>query len=241
LRISILTLFPAVVRNYLGISILGIAGKKGLVDYEVIDIRDFAEGKHRPVDDRPFGGGPGMVLMPGPVVAAVEAAQTSRVRDAPTILLTPQGERFDQKLAARLARGSGMILVCGRYEGYDERIRSVLQPLEISIGDFVLAGGEPAAFAITEAVVRLIPGVLGHEDSASSDSFAGDLLEGPHYTRPRVYRGLAVPEVLVSGHHAEIAAWRRRTAEERTRARRGDLLQRREGRNRPPSSWEEEG
>ena len=241
MRISILTLFPAVVRTYLGTSILGIAGNKGLVDYEVIDIRDFAEGQHRQVDDRPFGGGPGMVLMPGPVVAAVEAAREGHAHDAPTVLLTPQGERFDQALAARLARGPGMVLVCGRYEGFDERIRSVLRPMEISIGDFVLAGGEPAAFAITEAVVRLVPGALGHEDSARDDSFAEGLLEGPHYTRPRVFRGLEVPEVLVSGHHAEIDAWRRRAAEERTRQRRKDLIRRREGGNRPPSIVEEEG
>jgi len=217
-----------VVRAYLGISILKIAAEKGLVTFEVRDIRDFAEGKHRQVDDRPFGGGPGMVLMPGPVVEAVEAVRTGHRPEAPTLLLTPQGRRFDQAMATELSCLPGLVLVSGRYEGFDERIREVLEPMEVSIGDYVLAGGEIPALAVTEAVVRLLPGVLGHEESAAGDSFSGDLLEGPQYTRPREFRGLAVPEILFSGNHAAIAEWRARAAEERTRARRMDLWERRE-------------
>jgi tRNA (guanine37-N1)-methyltransferase len=226
-KISILTLLPDVVRTYLGASILGIAGEKGLVTYDVADIRACAEGRHRQVDDRPFGGGPGMVLMPGPVVLAVERVRATHDAGAPLILLTPQGERFDQAMAERFARAPGLILVCGRYEGFDERIAEVLHPMEVSIGDYVLAGGEIPALAVTEAVVRLLPGVLGHEGSAQDDSFTTGLLEGPQYTRPRDFRGLKVPEVLVSGDHAAIEAWRASAAEERTRTRRGDLWRRR--------------
>lgn len=229
MKISIMTLFPAAVREYLGISILRIAEQKGLIEYEVTDIRDFGEGKHRQVDDRPFGGGPGMVLMPGPVVAAAEAAREGHAPGTPTILLTPQGEPFHQETAEELARGPGMILVCGRYEGFDERIRDVLEPREISLGDYVLAGGEIPALAVTEAVVRLVPGVLGHDDSAREDSFAGGLLEGPQYTRPRSFRGHEVPEILFGGDHAAIAAWRLQASRERTEERRRDLFERREG------------
>ena len=225
MKISILTIFPDVVRDYTEESILGIAAEKGLASYEVINFRDYASGVHRQVDDRPFGGGPGMVLMPGPLVDAVEAARTTQAPGARTILLSPQGRPFSQELAAELATAPGLILVCGRYEGFDERIRTVLQPEEISIGDYVLAGGEIPALAVTEAVVRLIPGVLGHEDSPLSDSFSDGLLEGPQYTRPREFRGHTVPEVLLSGDHAAIAAWRREESLRRTRDRRNDLLQ----------------
>jgi tRNA (guanine37-N1)-methyltransferase len=224
-KISILTLFPEVVRTYLGASILGNAEAGGLVRFDVRDIRDHAEGKHRQVDDRPFGGGPGMVLKPGPVVKAVEDAVAAHEPGAEVILLTPQGERFDQRIAAGLARKPGLILVCGRYEGFDERIREVLHAREISIGDYVLSGGEIPALAVTEAVVRLVPGVLGHAESAEDDSFATGLLEGPQYTRPREFRGLFVPEVLVSGNHAAIEEWREKASEERTRVRRQDLWQ----------------
>ena len=170
-----------------------------------------------------------MVLMPGPVVDAVEAARKGHAPDAPTILLTPQGRRFDQSLAEELAQRPGMILVCGRYEGFDERIRDVLQPLEVSIGDYVLAGGEIPALAVAESVVRLLPGVLGHEDSAREDSFAAGLLEGPQFTRPRNFRGHAVPEILFSGDHAKIETWRREQANSRTRERRADLWKKRGG------------
>jgi len=228
-KISILTLFPEGVRAFLGLSILKIAAERGAAQYEVLNIRDFAEGKHRQVDDRPFGGGPGMLLMPGPVVAAVEAARAGHPAASCTVLLTPQGRPFDQRLAEELAARPGMVLVCGRYEGFDDRIREVLNPMEISLGDFVLSGGEAAAIAVTEAVVRLLPGVLGDEESARSDSFAAGLLEGAQYSRPRVFRGFEVPEVLLSGDHERIAEWRRRSAEERTRERRSDLLRERKG------------
>ncbi|MHC4959504.1 MAG: tRNA (guanosine(37)-N1)-methyltransferase TrmD [Planctomycetota bacterium] len=225
MKVTILTLFPEVVRTYLEVSIPRIAEEKGLASYRVTDIRDFAEGRHRQVDDRPFGGGPGMVLMPGPVVDAVEAARNDHAPGTPTLLMTPQGERFDQRMAEELAAGPGMILVSGRYEGFDERIRNVLTPREVSLGDFVLAGGELPALAITEAVVRLLPGVLGHDDSARDDSFATGLLEGPQYTRPRDYRGHEVPDVLFSGNHEQIRKWRKEAAETRTRERRKDLLE----------------
>jgi len=229
MKISILTLFPSAVEGYLGTSILGIGAAKGLVKFEVVDIRDFAKGRHKQVDDRPFGGGPGMLLMPGPVIEAVECVRKGHEPDAPTILLTPQGRRFDQAAAGEFAELSGLVLVCGRYEGFDERIREILNPVELSIGDFVLAGGEPAALAVTEAVVRLLPGVLGDADSALDDSFASGLLEGPQYTRPRNYRDREVPEVLISGDHERIAIWRLQAAQERTRARRADLIERQGG------------
>lgn len=223
MKVSILTLFPEAVRAFLGFSILKIAEEKGLARYEVSNMRDFAEGRHRQVDDRPFGGGPGMVLMPGPAVAAIEAARAGHDAGAPVVLLSPQGRRFDQSVAKEMAAWPGMILVCGRYEGFDERIREVTRAQELSLGDFVLSGGELAALAVTEAVVRLLPGVLGDEESAGDDSFATGLLEGPQYTRPREFRGLRVPEVLLSGDHAAIRAWRRAEAEKRTRERRKDL------------------
>ena len=229
MKISILTLFPSAVEGYLGTSILGIGAAKGLVEFEVVDIRDFAEGRHKQVDDRPFGGGPGMLLMPGPVVDAVERVRKGHHQDTPTVLLTPQGKRFDQATAGEFAGLPGLILVCGRYEGFDERIREILNPVELSIGDFVLAGGEPAALAVTEAVVRLLPGVLGDEDSARDDSFSAGLLEGPQYTRPRNYRDREVPEVLISGDHERIALWRLQASRERTRARRADLIERQGG------------
>jgi tRNA (guanine37-N1)-methyltransferase len=234
MKITILSLFPDVIREYLGTSILSIASDKGLVTYAVVNFRDYAEGVHRPVDDRPFGGGPGMVLMPGPIVKAVEAARDDQPLGARTILLTPQGRRFDQHLAAELAEAPGLIMVCGRYEGFDERIRKVLQPEEISIGDYVLAGGELPSLVVTEAVVRLLPGVLGHEDSSREDSFSDGLLEGPHYTRPREFRGESVPEILLSGDHAAIRAWRHGESLRRTRERRRDLLNtERSGRDNP--------
>jgi tRNA (guanine37-N1)-methyltransferase len=195
-----------------------------LAEYNVVNIRDYAKGVHLQVDDRPFGGGPGMVLMPEPVVRAVEAARAEQVAGARTILLSPQGRRFDQSLAAELATAPGLILLCGRYEGFDERIRTVLQPEEVSIGDYVLAGGELPALAVTESVVRLIPGVLGHEDSPREDSFSEGLLEGPQYTRPREFRGHSVPEVLLSGDHAAIRAWRHDQSLRRTQERREDLI-----------------
>jgi len=238
LQITILTLFPDAVREYLGTSILKIAVDKRLVTYQVVNFRDYAKGVHRQVDDRPFGGGPCMVLMPGPIVEAVETARDAQPAGVRTILLSPQGRRFDQKLAAELATAPGLVLVCGRYEGFDERIRTVLQPEEISIGDYVLAGGELPSLAVTEAVVRLLPGVLGHEDSAREDSFSDGLLEGPQYTRPREFRGETVPEILLSGDHAAIRAWRHEESLRRTRQRRRDLLQTEEPGGESPATGE---
>jgi tRNA (guanine37-N1)-methyltransferase len=213
MRIDIVTLFPEMFTGFLDGSLLGAARRAGLVDIRLTNIRDFAEGVHRQVDDRPYGGGPGMLLMPGPVVACVESLQA----DAPsgrTILLTPGGPPLDQAVVEELARLDRLVLVCGRYEGFDARIAATLAADELSIGDYVLSGGEVAAMVVVDAVARLLPGVLGHEESAGQDSFSGAdrLVEGPQYTRPREFRGLAVPEILLSGDHGRIASWRREQA-----------------------------
>ncbi|MFB6263808.1 MAG: tRNA (guanosine(37)-N1)-methyltransferase TrmD, partial [Bradymonadaceae bacterium] len=189
---------------------------------EVIDIRDFAADAHRTTDDSPYGGGAGMVMKPGPLVRAIEYAREDRP-DAPRILLTPQGEPFEQSTARELSEESGMILVCGRYEGVDERVREGWIDREISLGDFVLSGGETAAMAVLEAVARLVPGVLGNEASLDEESFADGRLEYPQYTRPRSFRGREVPEVLLSGDHGRIAEWRREQSRRRTLNRRPDL------------------
>jgi tRNA (guanine37-N1)-methyltransferase len=208
-RIDVLTLFPPLFDGYLGQSILSRAIEKGLVEIKRWDIRSWAVGKHKTVDDRPFGGGPGMVLMAPPVVAAAEAVQATAVPAGRLILLSPQGRRLDQRKVAELVKEPRLILLCGRYEGFDERIIEILQPEMLSVGDYVLSGGEVAAMVLIDAVVRLVPGVLGDERSAIDESFGPDGgLEYPQYTRPRVYRGFAVPEILVSGDHAAIARWR---------------------------------
>jgi tRNA (guanine37-N1)-methyltransferase len=208
-RIDILTLFPALFDGFLSQSILGRAVDAGLVRIERWEIRDWAEGKHKQVDDRPFGGGPGMVLMAPPVVACAEAVLAAASPPGRLILLSPQGCRLDQAKVAELAQEPRLILLCGRYEGFDERIIEILQPELLSVGDFVLSGGEVAAMVVMDAVVRLIPGVLGDERSAIDESFGPDGgLEYPQYTRPRIFRGHAVPEVLCSGDHAAIARWR---------------------------------
>jgi tRNA (guanine37-N1)-methyltransferase len=226
MRIDVLTLFPEMFSGYLGQSLLKKAVDTGIVEVAVHNIRDWAQGKHRQVDDRPFGGGPGMVLMPGPVVDAVESVQ--RQGDAPghLVYLSPQGRRLDQRVAAELAGHKRLVLLCGRYEGIDERAIDVLQPDEISIGDFILGGGEVAAMVVIDAVVRLVPGVLGDDESNKQDSFSGNppLLEFPQYTRPREFRGRRVPDVLMSGDHEEIARWREQQKLDRTRKRRADLL-----------------
>ncbi|WP_165244190.1 tRNA (guanosine(37)-N1)-methyltransferase TrmD [Paludisphaera soli] len=210
LRIDVLTLFPGLFEGFLRESIVGRALAKDLVEIRLWDIRDWAEGRHKQVDDRPFGGGPGMVLMAPPVVAAVEAVRAAAEPPGELIVLSPQGRRFDQSRAAELAGTGRLTLVCGRYEGFDERIIEVLEPELLSVGDFVLSGGEPAAMIVIDAVVRLVPGVLGDAESAVDESFGPDGgLEYPHYTRPREFRGLAVPEVLLSGDHSAIARWRR--------------------------------
>ena len=210
MRIDILTLFPEMFTSFLEGSLLGAAQANGLLDIRVVNIRDYAEGVHRQVDDRPFGGGPGMLLMPGPVVDCVEAVRKQAADAGHLVMLTPAGRRLDQSVVEELARRDRIVLLCGRYEGFDERIRETLEPDEISIGDYVLSGGEVAAMVIVDAVARLVPGVLGDEESARQDSFSGAerLVEGPQYTRPREFRGLQVPDVLLSGDHARIAKWR---------------------------------
>jgi tRNA (guanine37-N1)-methyltransferase len=226
MRIDVLTLFPEIFPGYLGQSLLKRAIDASLVEIQIHNIRDWASGKHQQVDDRPFGGGPGMVLRPEPVVECVEEVQQQAATAAHVVLLTPQGRRLDQQAAEELAKHERLLLICGRYEGVDQRAVDILQPDEISIGDFILNGGEVAAMVVIDAVVRMVPGVLGDEQSNKQDSFSGDppLLEFPQYTRPREYRGLEVPEVLVSGNHPEIARWREEQALRRTRERRSDLL-----------------
>ena len=225
LRIDVFTIFPGMVEAYAGESILGRAGVAGHLDVRAHDLRLATEDAHRTIDDSPFGGGAGMVMMPEPVFAAVEAVDPPR----PLILLGPGGRRFDQSVAAELAALDGFSLLCGRYEGVDERIRTGLCDDEVSLGDFVLAGGELAALAIMEAVARLRPGVLGNEASPDDESFADGLLEYPHYTRPADFRGMEVPEVLRSGDHGRVARWRRAGALVRTLALRPDLIERRGG------------
>ncbi|MFL5394170.1 MAG: tRNA (guanosine(37)-N1)-methyltransferase TrmD [Myxococcales bacterium] len=225
MRVAILTLFPRMVEAPLGESILGKAREKGLLETRVVDIRDFAEGKHRVTDDVPYGGGAGMVMKPEPLVAAIESARAWAPR-AIAILLCPQGTRFDQAQAQELSQWSVLIFVCGRYEGVDERVRNHVDE-QLSIGDFVLTGGELAALAVVDAVSRLVPGVLGNEESPRTESFTAEpILEGPQYTRPPLFRGERVPGVLLSGDHARIARWRRRQALVRTRDLRPDLFAR---------------
>jgi tRNA (guanine37-N1)-methyltransferase len=228
MRFDVLTLFPETFQGYLDQSLLKRAIGLGLVEVQLHDIRDWARDKHRSVDDRPFGGGPGMVLKVEPVVDCVEAVRRQQPDPGHLVMLTPQGRRLDQPTVQRLAAYRRILLLCGRYEGFDERIRLVLQPEEISIGDFVLNGGEVAAMVVIDAVIRLVPGVLGDEDSHTEDSFSGErrLLEFAQYTRPRVYRGLEVPEILLSGNHQEIARWREENRAQRTWQRRADLLER---------------
>jgi tRNA (guanine37-N1)-methyltransferase len=228
-RGTVVTLFPEVFRPFLDASVLGRARERGLVRIDLVDLRAYGEGAHRVVDDRPFGGGPGMVLMAEPVIRAVEDARRAHGGAVRTILLTPQGRRFDQATALGLASArDGFVLVCGRYEGVDERAIEVLRPEELSLGDYVLSGGEAAAITVLDATARLVPGVLGDERSPKEDSFGEGtgILDHPHYTRPVVVRGLEVPEVLRGGNHAAIAAWRRAEALRRTRERRPDLLPR---------------
>jgi tRNA (guanine37-N1)-methyltransferase len=230
MQIDILTLFPEVFDPFLKTSIVGRAIAQGLAGVRLTNFRDFAKGVHRSVDDRPFGGGPGMVLMCPPLMAALEQVEKSGGAgvEPMRLLMTPQGDRLTQNVVRELAAEPWLILICGHYEGFDERIRTLVKnrgkAREISIGDYVLSGGEPAAMVLIDAVVRLQPGALGHEQSAECESFSEGLLEYPQYTRPREYEGLEVPPVLLSGDHGKIAAWRRLQQEERTRERRPDLM-----------------
>jgi tRNA (guanine37-N1)-methyltransferase len=226
MRFDVLTLFPDIFQGYLGQSLLKRAIQSGLVDVRLHDIRDWSKGKHNTVDDRPFGGGPGMVMKVEPVVECVEAVRRQDPDVGHLVMLTPQGRRLDQPAVEQLARHKRIVLLCGRYEGFDERIRLILEPEEISIGDYVLNGGEVAAMAIIETVIRLVPGVLGDEDSSVCDSFSGSRrwLECAQYTRPREYRGHEVPPVLFGGDHEAIASWREESSRQRTFERRMDLL-----------------
>jgi tRNA (guanine37-N1)-methyltransferase len=230
LRVDIITIFPDYFREAFDYGIVRRARAAELVDIKAHDLRSWASDKHHVVDDRPFGGGDGMVLKPEPIFAAVESLAGARQRrdvaaNKRVVLLSPQGKSFTQTLARQLAASEQLVLVCGRYEGVDERVADSLVTDEISIGDYVLSGGEPAALVVVDAVVRLIPGALGSETSAATESFSDGLLDYPHYTRPAEFEGLRVPEILLTGHHAEIARWRCQAALEKTKRNRPDLLE----------------
>ena len=232
MKVDVLTLFPSIVQAALDESILRIAREKGALDAALWNPRDFTADRHRSVDDRPYGGGPGMMMKPEPLVLCAEKARGER-GPGRTIVLTPAGRRFTQEVAREYAREERLVLVCGRYEGIDQRVVEVLGAEELSVGDYVLSGGEIAALAVVDAVARLLPGVLGDETSTREESFEEGLLEYPHYTRPPEYRGLRVPGVLLTGDHEKIRAWRRAQSEERTRSRKT---------NKPPENktFEEE-
>jgi tRNA (guanine37-N1)-methyltransferase len=221
MQIDILSLFPGFFESPFKVSIIKRAVEKGLVKIDLVDIRTFAEGKHRKVDDRPFGGGPGMLLMPGPVTAAI---RSRRREDSFVIYLSPQGQKLDHLLCEQLAQRPHLILVCGHYEGLDQRVVDKEIDQEISIGDFVLTSGCPAALAVVDATLRFVPGVLGHEEAAEKDSFQNGIFEGPAYTRPVEFEGVCVPEVLKSGNHQEIEKWREAQGLKKTKRVRPDLL-----------------
>ncbi|MBI3997755.1 MAG: tRNA (guanosine(37)-N1)-methyltransferase TrmD [Armatimonadetes bacterium] len=223
MRIDIVSIFPEAF-TALDVSVVGRAKERGLADIAVHDLRDYTHDRHRQVDDVPYGGGPGMVMKPEPFFEAVDALTRPGGPAARVLLTSPQGRRFDQPTAERLARAAHLIVLCGRYEGVDERVAIGLGAEEISIGDYILTGGELAAMVIVDATVRLIPGVVGDERSVEAESFTSGLLDYPHYTRPVEYRGLRVPEVLLGGHHEQIRRWRRREQLRRTLARRPDLI-----------------
>jgi tRNA (guanine37-N1)-methyltransferase len=229
MRFDIITIFPDFFREAFEFGIIRRARAAGLVQLKAHDLRDWTTDKHRQVDDRPFGGGDGMVLKPDPIFAAVESLTGAGERTAypastRVVLLSPQGRVFNQGLAEELAQLDQLVLICGRYEGVDERVAAALVTDEVSIGDYVLTGGEPAALVLVDAVTRLLPGALGSETSAANESFSEGLLDYPHYTRPPEFRGMRVPEVLLGGNHAEIARWRRRQALKKTARNRPDLL-----------------
>ena len=228
MKIDILTLFPEICRAPLNESIMKRAQENKIVDLRVHNLRDWTTDKHHVVDDAPFGGGQGMVMKPEPIFAGVEGLKqetsNAEIQKPTVILMSPAGRRFDQKMASELSKESHLIIICGHYEGVDHRVIEHLVDLEVSIGDYVLTNGAIAAVVLVDAVVRLLPGALGHEHSALDDSFSAELLEGPQYTRPADFRGWKVPEVLLSGNHAEIAKWRKEQALNRTKENRPDLL-----------------
>jgi tRNA (guanine37-N1)-methyltransferase len=221
MKIDVLTLFPAMFAGPLDESIIKRARKKGLLDLKVHDLRDWTHDRHRTVDDRPFGGGPGMLMKPEPIFEAVESLRRD---ESKVILLSPAGRKFDQQIARQLAEQNDLLLVTGHYEGFDERLRRSLADDELSIGDYVLTNGALPAMVVIDAVTRLLPGVLGDDESSRDESFSQGLLEYPQYTRPAEFRGMKVPDVLISGNHAEIEKWRREQARLRTKQRRPDLL-----------------
>lgn len=221
MEIDVLTLFPRIFEGPLEESILKRAQTKGLVTVRVHNLREFTHDKHRVVDDKPYGGGPGMLMKPEPIFEAVERFRRA---DSRVVLMTPQGPALTQSRAQQFSRASHLVIICGHYEGVDERVREALVDDEVSIGDYVLTNGALAAAVFVDAVVRLLPGVLGDEQSAGDDSFAGGLLEGPQYTRPPEFRGMPVPEILLSGNHEAVARWRKEQAKQRTQKRRPDLL-----------------
>jgi tRNA (guanine37-N1)-methyltransferase len=228
MEICFITIFPGMMSGPLTSGMLDIAAKKGAADYRVVDLRDFAVDKHRSVDDYPYGGGPGMVMMAPPIVEAVESARSREEEgEVPVILMSPAGRRFDQSVAMELARHEKIVFVCGRYKGIDARVEEMVITDTISIGDYILSGGELPALVLVDAVVRHLPGVIGDRRSRDTDSFSGErgsLLDADYYTRPPVYRGLKVPEILQSGNHAKIDEWRKESALERTKRLRPDLL-----------------
>ena len=222
LAIDVITIFPGMLKGFLEESMLKRATEHGHVRFRTVDLRDFTTDKHRTTDDRPYGGGPGMVMKPEPLFRAAESVLT---KDARVVLMTPQGRRFEQSVAAELAREKHLIFLSGHYEGVDERVRETLVHDEISVGDYVLTNGVLPAAVVIDAVVRLLPGVLGGEGAAESESFSDGRLEYPQYTRPPVFRGMGVPEILLSGNHEQIAGWRKEQADKRTKERRPDLLE----------------
>lgn len=228
MRIDIVSLFPEIFAGYLTQSLLNKAIERGLVDIAIHDLRKWSnDPKHHKVDDRPYGGGPGMLIRVEPVVDCVEAIQKlPSLPHGQVVLLTPQGKRLDQRMVESLGSQARLILLCGRYEGFDQRVLDILNPLEVSVGDYVLNGGEVASMVVVDSVIRMVPGVLGDENSSLEDSFsrANRMLEFPQYTRPRSFRGLEVPEVLLNGDHGQIAAWRAEQSLARTKSRRSDLL-----------------
>ena len=231
MRIDVITIFPGLIEPFRTMALLGAACRDGIVELVVHDLREFTKDRHRTVDDTPYGGGPGMVMRPEPLIEAIEAlaGPKGETRSARVLLLSPQGRRFDQDWAQELARERHLVLVCGRYEGVDQRVIEIAVDEEVSIGDYVLAGGELPALVLIEAVTRLVPGVMGNPESAEAESFQAGVLEGPQFTRPAEYRGIEVPAVLRSGDHQAIARWRAEEARAITKRRRPDLLGRRRG------------
>lgn len=241
MRFDVFTLLPEVMQTYLEASVLGRAQQNGLIEIQLHNIRDHTDDRHHTTDDEPYGGGGGMVMKPEPIFTAVESVLGEALDQTPVVLMTPQGRVLNQGIARELATNSRLALICGRYEGVDERVREHLATDEISIGDYVLTGGELPALVLIDAVARLLPGVLGHEAAANQDSHSDNLLEYPHYTRPSEYRGWTVPDVLRSGDHARIERWRHEQALLRTRTRRPDLLDETDRQQRSSDAKDDEG